>query len=91
MSKSKPVLITELVQINDLGNQYQVLIPLTQGGTVEHEPFPKSLEGLVAAMQLATEICAGKFFLRRVVKTEVVSNALQLEGTFVRKTKGGES
>jgi hypothetical protein len=63
----KVVLNTELVVINELEHEYQILIRMSQGGTLEHEPFPKSLEGLVTALQLATEICAGKFFPRRVV------------------------
>ncbi len=71
--KPKIVLDTELVVINDLGNQYQVLIKMSQGGTIEHEPFPKSLEGLVTALQLATEICAGKFFLRRKMPSDLPS------------------
>jgi hypothetical protein len=64
----KVILNTELVKINDLGTEYQVLITMSQGGVLEHEPFPKSLQGLVSAMQLATEICAGKFFPRGVVQ-----------------------
>ncbi len=65
----KVILNTELVKINDLGTEYQVLIALSsQAGVIEHEPFKHDLQGLVSAMQLATEICAGKFFPRRVIQ-----------------------
>lgn len=66
---SKVVLDTEIVKINDIGTEYQVLVRMSRGGVIEHEPFPKTIQGLVSAMQLATEICAGKFFPRQVVET----------------------
>lgn len=65
--KNGTVLDTPLVQIFEEDNQYKMLIKMSQGGILEHEPFPKNLQGLVSALQLATEILAGKFYPRRVV------------------------
>ena len=81
----KKVLDTELVKINDTGDEYQVLIAMSQGGVIEHEPFPHNLQGLVAALQLATEICAGKFFPRRVLtpdgkKPMIETGTLRISG-----------
>ncbi len=68
--KSKIILNTELVQIHDNGSEYQIFINMSRGGQIEHEPMPRDLRGLVAALQLATEVCAGKFFPRQVVRTD---------------------
>lgn len=62
--KKKLILDTELVQIVQEGGEYRMFIKMSRGGTLEHEPFPQDLRGLVAALQLATEVCAGKFFPR---------------------------
>lgn len=66
----KTILDTDLVKIKDDGREYKVLIRMSQGGTLEHEPFERNLRGLIAAMQLATECLAGKFYPRRVVETK---------------------
>lgn len=42
---------------------YQMHITCKDGSIVEHEPFQNNLEGLVAAISLSAEICAGKFYL----------------------------
>lgn len=68
MCEGKLILDTELVQIYHTGAEYKMYIAMNQGGIVEHEPFSGDLQGLVASMQVATEILAGKFFLRAVVK-----------------------
>lgn len=67
------ILNTDIVQILDNGVEYQVLIRMSKGGVIEHEPFPRTIEGLVSALQISTEVCAGKFFLKQVyeVKDEV--------------------
>lgn len=69
-NQGKLILDAELVKIYFTGNEYRVLISMSRGGMLEHEPFPGDLRGLVAAMTLATEVCAGKFFPRGVVKEE---------------------
>lgn len=66
----KKILDTDIVKINDTGSEYQVLIRMSQGGVIEHEPFSHDVRGLVAALQLATEICAGKFFPKRVLQND---------------------
>lgn len=67
----KKILDTDIVKINDNGSEYQVLIRMSQGGVIEHEPFSHDVRGLVAALQLATEICAGKFFPKRVIPDDM--------------------
>lgn len=68
MKTSKVVLDTKLIQVLDTGSEYQVLIALSRGGVIEHEPFERSQQGLVAALLLAADVNAGKFFPRRVVE-----------------------
>lgn len=59
---------TDLVRVIDTGKEYQMLITCKNGTVVEHEPFKRNLEGLVAAISLSAEICAGKFFLSGVAQ-----------------------
>lgn len=60
------IINTPMVRVVDSGQSYQMLITCKDGTVIEHEPFPKTLEGLVAAMSLSAEICAGKFYLSKV-------------------------
>lgn len=64
--EGKKILDTPLVRIFQ-SSEYRVFITMKSGTVVEHEPFPNNLMGLVAALTLATEVCAGKFFLKEVV------------------------
>jgi hypothetical protein len=48
---------------------YRVFITMQKGGEVEHQPFPYNQMGLVGAMQLATEVMAGKIWLSHVSST----------------------
>lgn len=66
----KTILNTEIVQIYETKTEYQMLIKLSKGWVIEHNPFPRTLEGLVNALQLATEICAGKFYPMRVFQAD---------------------
>lgn len=68
LSEGKLILDTELVKIFFTGSEHRVFIAISQGGVLEHEPFPGDLRGLVAALDLARECCAGKFFPKCVVK-----------------------
>jgi hypothetical protein len=45
---------------------YRVFITMQRGGQVEHNPFPGNQMGLVGAMQLATEVMAGKIWLSHI-------------------------
>ncbi len=80
--KHKIVLDTDLVKIIDDGAEYLVHIKMQRGGILEHEPFKRDLHGLVGAMQLATEICAGKFFPRGVLNESltITASTKQLNG-----------
>lgn len=59
-----------LVQIAQEKSKYRVLISLSKGGQIEHEPFPGDQRGLVAAMSLATEVLAGKVWLSHYIAGE---------------------
>jgi hypothetical protein len=73
------VLDTEQVKINEMVSEYQVLIKIRTGGVLEHEPFPKDLQGLVSAMQLATECLAGKFFPRSVLGADLAKLGVEIK------------
>lgn len=65
--KAKIILNHEFVQIIDNGKQYSVLIHMVRSGQIlEHEPYERSLRGLVSALTLATEVISGKFYPRAV-------------------------
>jgi len=63
----KFVVSTDLIKVIDTGTEYAVHIRMSQGGWIEHEPYERTIQGLVTALQLSTEVCAGKFFPRRVL------------------------
>lgn len=50
------------------GSTYRVLLVLQNGGIVEHMPFPGDVRGLVAAMDLCTQVMAGKVWLSHYVQ-----------------------
>lgn len=75
---TKYIVNTELVKVIDNGASYQMHILCKSGQIVEHEPFSRDLEGLVAAISLSAEICAGKFYLSRVLTNDAKKPA-QLE------------
>ncbi len=60
--KTKLILNTELVKIEQSQNGYHTLIKMQDGGWLEHATFPNELKGLVNALDLATNACAGKFY-----------------------------
>jgi hypothetical protein len=51
----------------------RVFIALSDGGWIEHQEFDNNLQGLVAALDLATQCCAGKFYPKKVVTREEVT------------------
>jgi len=63
------ILNTPFVKIYQVQNELQVQITAKDGSIIEHEPFKNDAEGLVNALSIATEICAGKFYLRKVIQT----------------------
>lgn len=63
----KIILNTPMVQILEMPSSYEMQITAKDGSVIKHEPFPKSLEGLVTAISLSAEILAGKFFLNSVL------------------------
>jgi len=65
--KGEVIVNHKLVQvILDPKVGYRVLIAMQKGGQVEHNPFPSNQMGLVGAMQLATEVMAGKIWLSHI-------------------------
>lgn len=61
------ILRTDLVHIYQTPTGYEVMIRLEKGGWIRHQPFPPDLRGRVGAMQLATDVLAGKFWPQSVV------------------------
>lgn len=58
---------TPLVKVIQEESCFRMVITCKDGSVVEHEPFQPNLEGMVAAISLSAEICAGKFYLSKVV------------------------
>ena len=76
----KIILDTPMVQIHDLGHKYEMIIRCKDGSVIEHEPFPHNLEGMVAAISLSAEICAGKFYLSKVISVPKELTTIEYKG-----------
>lgn len=61
---NKLILNTQFIIIIETQNEYRVFLAMADGEWVEHKEFQKNLMGLTNALQLATECCAGKFYLK---------------------------
>lgn len=61
------MLNTELVKIEINGNQLILLVKASEGGWVEMMPFENDLRGRIAALSVAVDCLAGKFYPRRAV------------------------
>lgn len=59
---------TQAVKVFQSARGYEMIITCKDGTLIQHEPFPGTLEGMVSAISLSAEICAGKFFLNSVFK-----------------------
>lgn len=64
---------TPLVQVFASKNGYEMHITCKDGSVIAHQPFPPTLEGMVAAISLSAEICAGKFYLNSIVSEKQTS------------------
>lgn len=71
---------TPLVKVIKRVDRFQVYIYCKDSSIIEHEPFPLTLEGLVAAISLSAEICAGKFYLNRIIKDNSISTTTLISG-----------
>lgn len=60
------ILNTKLVMIFKTQIEYQVLITCEDGTVIEHAPFPLDQRGLVAALDVAMNVLAGKFWLKKI-------------------------
>lgn len=74
------VVETPLIKIIRKALCFHVFLFCKDGSVIEHEPFPLTLEGLVAALSLSAEVCAGKFYLNRIIKDNSVSSTKLLNG-----------
>lgn len=61
------VVNTPLVVVKKGEHCFHMFITCKDGSLVEHEPFSGDLKGMVSAINLSAEICAGKFFLNSVI------------------------
>jgi hypothetical protein len=64
--KAKKILDTDIVRIVLTDEGYNVFIKMQNGSWLEHAPFEGDLKGLVNALDLAVNCCAGKFYPRRL-------------------------
>ena len=76
---------TPLVKVVYESRGTAMYITCKDGSVIEHEPFPPSLEGVVGAISLAAEICAGKFFLSIVVYVPEKKIGLEYNNDKLRK------
>ena len=73
---------TPFVQVYYTNTGYEVHIKCKDGSVVEHEPFKGDLEGLVAALHLAQEVNAGKFYVTKILhNAEVIPMQKNLLGS----------
>jgi len=66
----KTILNTEIVKIKQSVGGYCTFIKMQDGGWLEHATFSNDLKGLVNALDLATNCCAGKFYPKRILQEE---------------------
>jgi hypothetical protein len=82
--KTKNILNTEIVKIEQDQNGYRTFVAMQNGGWLEMATFPNELKGLVNALDLATNCAAGKFFPKRIATMtddlKMINNQLYLEG-----------
>lgn len=62
------VLNHPMIRVVSSSTFYEVEICMQNGTWVRHEPFPLDQRGLVAAISLAVDVLAGKFWLKEIVK-----------------------
>lgn len=72
------MLNTPFVKIFETSDSFEVEINCKDGSVIGHEPFPNTLQGRVNALQLATEICAGKFYLAKVLSVPQQTNLIEI-------------
>lgn len=71
------VLKTDLCKIVNEQNQYKVFVKIEKGGWLQLQPFTNDPRGLVGALTVATEVCAGKFWPLKVVETPVIDGYIK--------------
>lgn len=69
---NKTIVNTKFCIVRESNDQkfLQVFIALSKGGWIEHQEFENNLQGLVSALDLATQCCAGKFYPKQVVSED---------------------
>jgi len=70
-SQNRVILNTEIVKIFQTNDGYHTQVAMQEGGWLEMATFPNDLKGLVAALDLATNCAAGKFYPRRPVDMDI--------------------
>lgn len=78
MSNGKAIVNTKfcVVKESDDMKYLRVFIALSKGGWIEHQEFENNLQGLVSALDLATQCCAGKFYPKQVVSDDEIGKKL---------------
>lgn len=76
MNVRETIVNTPLVKVFKTEKGYEMFITCKDGSVIEHEPFKNDLEGLVTALSLCAEICAGKFYLKGIAAMPKTVNKL---------------
>lgn len=65
--KTKQILNTEIVRIEQSNNGYHTFVMMQDGGWLEMATFSNDLKGLVNALDLSTNCVSGKFYPKKTV------------------------
>lgn len=79
----KFIVDTMLCKIEVKGMKLVPYIRLTKGGWIQHASFDNDLKGTVAALMLATDVNAGKFYPESVIS----DNELEASAQFSPKSR----
>lgn len=83
------ILNTDIVRIELSGDGFETYIKCQDGGWLQHATFPPGQEGLVNALDLATNCAAGKFYPKRYIPEQ--SKDARRIGFDTRLIPGGRS
>lgn len=73
MKNAKLILDTNICKIWHTGSEYRVMIAMSEGGWLEHQPFPGELKGLISALDLSMNVLSGKFWVKKVAPDELTT------------------
>ncbi len=75
--KPKVILDHSMVRIIEADQQYQLFIKMTNGKYASNAPYPADQRGIIAALQLALDVLAGKIMLAGTVDLDDIDKPSQ--------------